>query len=162
MERYECCETCRHMCSIEKWDYEHGNFDPIEGYACTGLAEHGTVAWMLGQEPQDGMCEMYEEDKVYTVRPENLAEGVSWEVIYRVTPTVYEGEEIGLQKDVSGMLVRCRDCKFKADDEWMLDAEPSYFEDHLLCTISGGVHGPNWFCADGRREVKHDEQTDRC
>ena len=57
-----CCANCRHKYTLEKWDYSHGGCDHsvMNGYACMSFAKEGIAVWMVGEDPDYGMCECYE------------------------------------------------------------------------------------------------------
>ena len=57
-----CCANCRHKYSVEKLDYSHGGCEhtKLEGFICMGLAYEGWAYWMVGEDPEYGMCEEYD------------------------------------------------------------------------------------------------------
>ena len=58
----ECCQSCRYMYKILKYDYrERGcRHDKPIGYVCMGNADEHLAIWMVGVNPALEMCEMYE------------------------------------------------------------------------------------------------------
>jgi hypothetical protein len=57
----ECCSTCANNCRIRKSDYsqEGCRHSDVEGYACLVCADEGVVFWMIGNDPNSGLCEGY-------------------------------------------------------------------------------------------------------
>ena len=58
----ECCTTCRNMLKLQKLDYTNGGckHTDMDGFACIALSREGNVDWMVGVDPDTGMCECYE------------------------------------------------------------------------------------------------------
>lgn len=58
----ESCATCDKRLKLVKADYSNGyDQTDVEGYACLALAHEGVVYWMVGEKPESGMCEAWEE-----------------------------------------------------------------------------------------------------
>ena len=58
----ECCSTCEFKCTLEKFDYSgKGCKHSIqEGFACDCfINEDRVVVWMVGNNPENGLCECY-------------------------------------------------------------------------------------------------------
>lgn len=58
----ECCTTCRNRLKLQKLDYTNGGckHTDIDGFACLCFSQEGYVNWMVGLDPDIGMCECYE------------------------------------------------------------------------------------------------------
>lgn len=58
----ECCSTCKHMYRLEKLDYSAGGCQHtnMTGYICMCFGDEGVASWMVGNNPDIGMCECYE------------------------------------------------------------------------------------------------------
>ena len=64
----ECCVTCKHRLSLEKWDYSNIEKNGVPkstmpGYACMIFASEGTCVWIVGTDPAKEICECYERRK---------------------------------------------------------------------------------------------------
>ena len=58
----ESCATCSKRLRLIKSDYaNHCEETEMDGYACLALAHEGVVYWMVGNKPEDDMCEAWEE-----------------------------------------------------------------------------------------------------
>ena len=58
----ECCATCKHKYRLEKLDYSQGGciHTPLDGYICMAFERERLAEWMVGDDPENEMCEMYE------------------------------------------------------------------------------------------------------
>lgn len=65
----ECCATCKNKYMIARNNYRSGGCktDFLEGYICMAFANEGIASWMVGLDPETGMCECYERRKNDTV-----------------------------------------------------------------------------------------------
>lgn len=61
----ECCANCRRAYRLEKLDYSKGGCEhtDMEGYICMAFADEGLASWMVGNNPDTGMCECYAPKK---------------------------------------------------------------------------------------------------
>ena len=57
----ECCATCKNRLKLRKWDYTHGGCEHSDagGFACMACEDEGMAIWMVGVNPDTGMCECY-------------------------------------------------------------------------------------------------------
>lgn len=58
----ECCLTCDNKLDLKKLDYSHGGckHTKLEGFCCLVFASEGQANWMVGINPEEGICEDYE------------------------------------------------------------------------------------------------------
>lgn len=58
----EYCATCKHRYNLKKLDYSNGGCvdTDMTGYICMAFADENIACWMVGQNEQTGMCEVYE------------------------------------------------------------------------------------------------------
>ena len=58
----KCCNNCTFKKEIEKWDYSHGGCEHsrYDGFACMGMCYEGVVIHMVGTDPDNGACEMFQ------------------------------------------------------------------------------------------------------
>ena len=59
-----CCATCAFRYDLQKTDFTKlKTAEPIdtdlEGYICMGFAYERVAIWLVGNDPQKGICEMY-------------------------------------------------------------------------------------------------------
>ena len=64
----ECCNNCALMYEAQKTDFTKLNTDEhidskLEGYICMAFAFERVATWMIGSDPNTGMCEMYTPKK---------------------------------------------------------------------------------------------------
>lgn len=66
MNKNENCANCKYFANLERWDYSKvGSGEEwksrYDGYACAVFAFDGSheVVHMLGNDPEQGMCEMF-------------------------------------------------------------------------------------------------------
>lgn len=61
----ECCANCRRAYRLQKLDYSKGGckHTDMEGYICMAFADEGLACWMVGENPDTGMCECYAPKK---------------------------------------------------------------------------------------------------
>ena len=57
----ECCNTCKNKYMLEKLDYSQGGckHSHPEGFICMAFAYEGVANWMIGDDPDEGHCEVY-------------------------------------------------------------------------------------------------------
>lgn len=56
----ECCATCKRWLKLVMFDYSHGGCEHHDmGHACMAFERDGQVTWMVGTNPEKGMCECY-------------------------------------------------------------------------------------------------------
>ena len=60
-ECLRCCKTCERMKEIEKLDYSGKGckHTKLKGFVCLALLFEGCAYWMVGLDPEKGMCECY-------------------------------------------------------------------------------------------------------
>ncbi len=66
----ECCETCDLRLRVEKLDCSQGGLkrSSQEGYICLAFQREGIASWIVGQDPENGVCECYmPKGKAFTV-----------------------------------------------------------------------------------------------
>lgn len=58
----ECCNTCRFKMKLIMYDYSKRGCLHTEmlGFVCVAMKYEGYADWMVGLNPQTGMCEFYE------------------------------------------------------------------------------------------------------
>ena len=66
----ECCATCKNRMKIVKYDYSKGGCQhtDMEGFACESFVVEGVVVWMVGVDPEKGMCECYMPKRKHEVK----------------------------------------------------------------------------------------------
>lgn len=62
MSKKECCGTCRYKYTIARNNYRNGGCktDFLDGFVCMAFADEGIASWMVGIDPEIGMCEWWE------------------------------------------------------------------------------------------------------
>ena len=62
----ECCKNCMLSLRVRKHDYTKGGckHSDMQGFVCLGFAHEGLAVWMVGVDPEVGICEMYKPPKV--------------------------------------------------------------------------------------------------
>lgn len=57
----ECCAACKKRLELVMFDYQHGGFERHNmGHACTAFETDGTIIYMVGNDPENDMCESFE------------------------------------------------------------------------------------------------------
>ena len=56
-----CCSTCRMYYRLTKFDYSRGGckHSDAEGFACLAYGYEGVAIWMIGNNPDTEVCEVY-------------------------------------------------------------------------------------------------------
>ena len=66
----DCCNTCCYKYILHKADYSHGGCEHniMDGFICMAFADENIAEWMVGTNPNSGLCECYEPKKQNVIK----------------------------------------------------------------------------------------------